>query len=58
MRKQVAEKCAVIVKVGKKTYQVALDESQADSIMFILPQLFNNHKVKLLPKPLAIEFLK
>ena len=57
-KKQVAEKCAVIVKVGKKTYQVALNESQENSIMFILPQLFDDHKIKLLPEELSIEFKK
>ena len=44
--------------VKGKTYQVALDEEKENSIIFILPQLFDDHIVKILSDELSISFPK
>ena len=48
------QRCCVLISVKGKTYQVALDKSGQESIAFILPQLFSDHKVKILPEELPI----
>lgn len=45
---------AVLVEVDKKTYQVELDKDQVASLAFILPQLFDDHKIKIIDKELPI----
>ena len=42
-----AKICEVLIKSEKdgKTYPVLLSDEQMQSILFILPQLFNGHKV-------------
>jgi len=41
------QKCIVIVEVKGKCYQVILDKEQTDSLIFILPQLFDDHIIKI-----------
>lgn len=44
--------CAVVIQVDGKCYQVALDDRQINSLLFFLPQLFDNHEVKIIQEPL------
>jgi hypothetical protein len=46
--------CCVLISVKGKTYQVALDKEGQESIAFILPQLFDDHIIKILPDELPI----
>jgi len=46
--------CVVLISHEKKTYQVALDNEQMNSLIFILPQLFDDHVIKVLEEPLDI----
>jgi len=46
--------CVVLISHEEKTYQVALNNEQMNSLIFILPQLFDNHVIKVLEKPLDI----
>lgn len=48
------QKCCVFISVQGKTYQVALDKEGQESIAFILPQLFDDHIIKILPDELPI----
>lgn len=50
------QRCCVLISMGGKTYQVSLNEENQRAIAFILPQLFPNHKVMILPEELPIEF--
>jgi len=46
--------CVVLISNENKTYQVALNNEQMDSLIFILPQLFDDHVIKVLEEPLDI----
>jgi len=46
--------CVVLISNEKKTYQVALNNEQMNAVIFILPQLFDDHVIKVLEKPLDI----
>jgi len=46
--------CVVLISNENKTYQVALNNEQMDSLIFILPQLFDDHVIKILEEPLDI----
>ena len=48
------QRAIVLIEVDKKVYQVALDESQENSLIFILPQLFDGHSIKILPEKIPI----
>jgi hypothetical protein len=52
------QRCCVLVSIEGKTYQVALDKAGQESIVFILPQLFKNHIVKIMPNELPITIPK
>jgi len=46
--------CVVLISHEDKTYQVALNNEQTKSLIFILPQLFDDHVIKIVEEPLAI----
>jgi len=46
------QKCAVLIEVKGKIHQVDLDKDQMQSLIFILPQLFDNHKIRVNAKEL------
>jgi len=46
--------CVVLISHEEKTYQVALNNEQMKSLIFILPQLFDDHVIKVLEEPLDI----
>ena len=46
------QKCVVLIEVEGKIHQVNLDKSQMESLIFILPQLFDDHKIKVQEKEL------
>ena len=46
--------CVVLISHEDKTYQVSLNNEQMNSLIFILPQLFDDHVIKLLEEPLDI----
>ena len=46
--------CVVLISNEKKTYQVALNNEQMKSLIFILPQLFDDHVIKIVEEPLDI----
>jgi len=46
--------CVVLISHEEKTYQVALNNEQTKSLIFILPQLFDDHVIKIVEEPLAI----
>ena len=46
------QKCVVLIEIEEKIYQVDLDKQQMESLIFILPQLFNDHKIKVIDKEL------
>ena len=46
--------CVVLISNEKKTYQVALDNEQMNALIFILPQLFDDHVIKIVEEPLEI----
>jgi hypothetical protein len=54
------QKCGVIINVGGETYQVCLNQEQMNSILFILPQLFDDNKIKVYEEalPLTLTSLK
>ena len=49
------QKLVVLIDVEGRTYQVELSQSQEDSLIFILPQLFDDHIIKILPEALPIQ---
>ena len=48
------QKCAVIIEVDKKVYQVALNKKQMNTIIFFLNELFGN-KIKIIPTELPVK---
>ena len=42
----------VLIEIEGKIHQVSLDEEQMKSLIFILPQLFDDHKIKIVEKEL------
>lgn len=46
------QKCVVLIEVEGKIHQVDLDKEQMNSLIFVLPQLFDDHKIKVLEKEL------
>ena len=44
--------CVVLISNEEKTYQVSLNNEQMSSLIFILPQLFDDHAIKVLEEPL------
>lgn len=48
------QRCCVLISLEGKTYQVDLDEQGEKSIAFILPQLFDDHVIKILKDELPI----
>mgnify|MGYP001600519309 CR=1 FL=1 len=50
--------CCVLISVEGKTYQVALDKRGQEDIAFILPQLFDDYTIKILPDELPIKLSK
>ena len=46
--------CVVLISHEDKTYQVSLNNEQMNSLIFILPQLFDDHVIKVLEEPLNI----
>ena len=50
------QRCCVFISMEDKVYQVALNKDQQASLVFILPQLFDDHVIKILPDevPLTI----
>jgi len=51
---KVKQTCVVLISHEEKTYQVALNNEQMKSLIFILPQLFDDHVIKIVEEPLAI----
>ena len=48
--------CVVLISNENKTHQVALNNEQMNSLIFILPQLFDDHVIKIVEEPLDIIF--
>ena len=48
------QKCIVVAEVNGKCYQVILNKDQTDSLIFILPQLFDDHIIKISEEELPI----
>jgi len=48
--------CVVLISNENKTYQVALNNEQMNSLIFILPQLFDDQVIKIVEEPLDIIF--
>jgi len=46
--------CVVLISNEDKTYQVALNNEQMNAVIFILPQLFDEHVIKIVEEPLDI----
>jgi hypothetical protein len=46
------QKCVVLIEINGKIHQVDLDKDQMQSLIFILPQLFDNHKIRVNEKEL------
>ena len=51
---KVKQTCVVLISHEEKTYQVALNNEQMKSLIFILPQLFDDHVIKIVEEPLDI----
>lgn len=52
------QQIAVLAKVKGEVYEVCLTQEQRNSLIFILPQLYDDHKIKIIEKPLDIELEK
>jgi len=46
--------CVVLISNKNKTHQVALNNEQMNALIFILPQLFDDHVIKIVEEPLDI----
>jgi len=51
---KVKQTCVVLISHEDKTYQVALNNEQMNAVIFILPQLFDDHVIKIVEEPLDI----
>ena len=52
------QRCCVLVSVKGKTYQVALEKEQQEQVAWLLPQLFEDNIIKILPDELPITLPK
>ena len=52
------QKCVVLIEVNGKIHQVSLDKEQMASLIFILPQLFDDHKIKVMKEELDNIYFK
>jgi hypothetical protein len=50
--------CVVLMKDGDSVYQIDLSDDQMRSLIFILPQLFDDHKIRVVDKPLSVDLIK
>ncbi len=54
--KSIEQKCCILIPLKGKTFQVSLDKDMQKAIIFILPQLFDDHIIKIINEELPISF--
>lgn len=52
--KKTKQKLAVLIEINRKVYQVALSREQVDSLVFILPQLYDDNIIKVMEGDLPV----
>lgn len=51
-------KWAVLIEYDKQIYQICLTPEQSDRLIAVLPQLYDDGVIKILPEPLDLNFKK